>query len=260
MSKPKTDAASSEVTGGDIQTSNKPELLKLEKAIKAEAGTAESPKTSSKESQKTDAPHGQAFQELAEKKGFKSVDDLAKAYQNAESSSSKMSQELSEIRKEIKQINAPQPDNPYDKLPPEQKQALDLLRTVVNEEINKNLKPIQEDFEVKKAGQQLQKVRDAFPGVSDSDLDRAITRKEQISGLSLEDAVKIETYETARADGTNQRKRAAKTSDKKRAFVESAKTSKSSGEIDYSKLSLEEMEEILPIHGQFIDSKGVLRK
>jgi|GEM_PF-2352010 len=259
MSDPKTDAASSNVPGADEQTSNTPELLKLEQAIEAEAGTAESPETSSKENQETDAPYGKAFQDLAEKKGFKDVDDLVKAYQNAESSSTRISQEIKDLRTEIKQSNAPQADDPYSDLPPEQKQALELLRSVVQDEIGKSISPLKEDFEVKQASLKLQEVRDAFPGVSDYQLDEAITQTEKVPGLTLEQAVKIITYDDARSDGTTQRKRAAKTQQKKRAYVESGKTSKTGGDLDYSKLSLEELEKILPASGQFIDSGGVLR-
>jgi hypothetical protein len=261
MSKPKTDAASSEVKGGSAELSNNPELLKLEQAVKAEAGTAKSPETSSEEKEVLEAPeHGQAFQELSEKKGFKSVDELVRAYQTTEGYSTQLSQEMKELREEIKQSNAPQSEDPYGDLPQEQKQALDLLRNVVNEEIQKSISPIKEDFEVKKASEQLNAIRDSFKGVSDADLDAAISRKESIPGLSLEEAVKIVTYEAARSDGTTQRKRAAKTKQKNRAYVESGKTSKTGGDIDYSKLSLEELESILPKAGQFIDHKGILQK
>jgi len=248
MSEPKTDAASNEAN-----------LVKLEQAVKAEAGKTEAPETSSDDGKETDAPHGQAFQSLAEKKGFKDVDDLVKAYQNVEGSNTKVSQELKEIRDEIRKSNTPQTKDPYKDLPKEQKEALMLLRTVVQEEIGRSIKPLKEDYEVKRASKQLQDVRDTFPGVSDTDLDEAISRKEKAPGLSLEDAVKIVTYESAKSDGTSQKRRAAKTQQKKRAYVESAKTSKTGGEIDYTKLSLEELENILPAHGQFIDHKGVLR-
>lgn len=260
MSKPKTDAASkSEVVAGDEATSNNPELLKLEKAIKAEAGEEKASETSSDDSQETGAPHGQAFQQLAEKKGFDSVDDLVRAYENVESSSTRLSQELKGIRDEIRSVKeTPQKEDPYADLPKEQQQALNLLRTVVNEEIDKNLSPIREDFEVRRASRQLEEIRDRFPNASDADLDAAITYKEQ-NNVSLEDAVKITTYEAARSDGTTKRKRAAKSQQKKRAYVESAKTHKKRGDIDYSKLSLEELENILPSAGQFVDSSGKMR-
>lgn len=260
MSEPTTDAASSGIRGADDALSNNPELLKLEQAAKAEAGQTEAPETSSEPTSEDAPEYGEAFQALAEKKGFKSVDDLVKAYENAESFSSKVSQDLKEIRKEIRQSNAPQKNDPYANLPPDQRQALELLRTVVQDEVGKSLSPLREDLEIKKASEEISRVKNVIGDINDAQMEEAISIVERNPSLSLEQAAKIVTYDSARSTGQVNQKRAAKTQQKKRAFVESANTSKTSGDIDYSKLSLEELESILPNDGQFVDFKGVLRK
>lgn len=257
MSEPTTDVASNE---GDAVVNN-PELTKLEQAVNAEAGQTENPETSSEESQAENAPeHGEAFASLAEKKGFKNVDDLVQAYQNAESYSSKMSQQLKGIRDEIRQSNAPQKKDPYADLPQQQKEALQMLRSVVQDEIGKSLSPLREDLEVKRAGEEISQVRSSITGITDAQMDEAVSLVEKNPSLSLEQAAKLATYETTKSQEQVQKKRAAQTQQKKRAFVESASTSKTGGDIDYSKLSLEELENIIPSSGQFVDSKGVLRR
>jgi hypothetical protein len=82
---------------------------------------------------------------------------------------------------------------------------------------------------------------------------------EERPGLTLGDAVKLATYDKVREASQIQQNRTAQAQQKTRSFVESSKTSRS-GDIDYSKLSLEELEAILPKSGQFIDSKGVLQQ
>jgi hypothetical protein len=122
----------------------------------SEAGTAVNPSISD-DNQGENAPEiGQAFAELAQKKGFKSVDDLVNAYVNMESQGTRTQQELKEIRKEISSLRAPsQPEDPYKDLPPEQKQALGLLEGVVSRIIEQKIRPLQEDVETRNAGKQI---------------------------------------------------------------------------------------------------------
>ena len=249
----KTDAAS-----GD-PVIDSPELGKLEQAV--EAVSEDTPDTSNEEPAKEDAPEmGQAFQDLAEKKGFKSVDDLVQAYQNAEGQNTKLAQEMKGLAKEVKQINAPQADDPYKDLPEDQKQALDLLRGVVGEVVDTKLQPLRTDLDNRSAQSEIDAVKGEYSNASESQIDQAITVVENHPSLTLDDAMKIVTYGEARIASTAQQSKAAKDKQKTRAFVESNKTAKTGGDIDYSKLSLEELEKILPKSGQFIDHKGVLRR
>jgi type VI protein secretion system component VasK len=258
MAEPITEAASSSDPVADS-----PVLKKLEQAV-AEAGESEATQTSSEESQQGSAPElGQAFQELAEKKGFKSVEDLARAYQNLEGFNTKLSQEVRAIRDEVKKVTAPKQEDPMANLPPEQQQALKLLRTVIQDEISRTIQPLREDVEVRRAGSEIERVRQTFKEsgipVSDVTMEQAVEVVQRHPSLSLEEAVKLVTYEEAKRVGEVQKNKAEVTQQKKRAFVESAQTSKT-GEVDYSKLSLEELESILPSAGDFVDSRGVLRR
>jgi len=241
-----------------LEASTEAVKAEVEQAVKAEL--AETEGTSPSDTQEADAPFGEAFQQLAEKKGFKSVDDLVSAYTHAEKFNTQLSQEIKGLTNEIRsnKVATPQSD-PNDNLPPEQKKALDVLRSVVEDVVAKSLNPIKEDLETRKAREDINTVKGQF-GVNDDDVDAALSIMRQRPGLSLEDAIKIATYDHVSKGAKLQQGRTEKTQSKQRAFSESARTSKTTGEIDYSKLSLEELEAILPSAGQFVDSKGVLRK
>jgi len=251
MPEPTTSAASDKVA-------DSPELKQLEQAV-AEAGQTDKTETSSDEQTTETSPMGEAFAELAQKKGFKSVDDLVDAYKNAESYSTRMSQELKSIKDEIKSLKTPQPEDPYQNLPADQKQALSLLEQVIDKAVSKRLQPLQEDLEVRRAGNQIEAVKGQYPEVSDSDINQALDIMESNPKMPLEYAIKIATFDKVRSSSQQTQKKTEKIQQKERAFVESAKTSKT-GEVDYSKLTLDELESILPSSGQFVDSKGVLRK
>ena len=253
----KTDATAS---GDPVQDS--PELRQLEQAVNAEAVSNDSPDTeSSDESASDDAPeYGQAFKDLASKKGFKSVDDLVRAYQNAESQNTKLAQEVRGLANEVKQINAPRPDDPFKDLPQDQKQALELLGQVIDQRLESRLKPLQTDLETKNAQAEINRVKEQFPLVDDARIDQAISVVEQHPSLTLDDAVKIVTYGDAVTASQTQQAKATKDKQKTRAFVESSKTAKTGTDINYSELSLEELESLLPAAGQYVDHKGVLRK
>lgn len=233
------------------------ELQKMEQAVEAETGETNS--VDSSDTQDQEAPdQGKAIQELAEKKGFKSADDFAKFLTNLEKQNTRLAQEMSGLKGEIRKVATPQP-KADDNLPPEQKQALDMLRGLIREEISGSLEPLRSDFETRRAQESINKVKQTY-GVSDLDVQEALAIMEQNPKLALEDAVKIATYEQRTEQASIQQGRTAKAQQKSRAFVESAKSSKSTGDTDYSKLSLEELEKIIPAHGEFIDHKGVLRK
>lgn len=244
------------------EASSNPELEKLEKAVN-EAVSEDSPESDSQDqaSEEKAPEYGEAFQQLAEKKGFKSVDDLVKAYENAESMGTRTAQQLNELMKEVKSLKTPQSqDDPYKDLPKQQREALDLLGKVIDERLEKRLQPLQQDIEVRTAQQEIQKVRESYPTLSDGQLEQAVGVVEKHPSLSLDEAVRIVTYEDAQAVKQANASKAEKTKQKSRAFVESARGSKTGGDIDYSKLSLEELENILPKAGQYVDSKGSLRK
>lgn len=86
----------------------------------------------------TDAPQGTTFEQLAAKKGFKSADDLARSYEQLESSHTKKSMDLAELMeaKNPKQepvIQEAQRNLQDQGYTPEQ--ALDIVRKLVQDEI-----------------------------------------------------------------------------------------------------------------------------
>jgi hypothetical protein len=233
------------------------ELQQMEQAI-AEAGQTEATETTSEAEVTEEAPS--AFDQLAAKKGFKSVDDLVKAYENVEGYSTKLNQDLKAIKEEIRSIKTPPVnDDPYQDLPDDQRKALSLLEQVIDKAVSKRLQPLQEDLEVRRAGSQIEAVKGQYPELNDGDINQALDIMESNPRLTLDQAVKIATFDKVRTSTQNNQKKAEQTQAKQRAFVESAKSSKT-GEVDYSKLTLDELENILPIAGQFVDSKGVMRK
>lgn len=235
-----------------------PTIADLEQAINAAAGQEQTTEAASEDTGDSAAPaEGQALQELLEKKGFKSADDLAAAYMEAEGYNTRLAQQIKDLSSKIERaIPQPKVEDPFSDLPDEQRQALDLLGRIIDQKIS----PLREDLEVRKAGQEIQSVKDAFPGISNEQIEDAMSVVQRSPGLALEDAIKIVTYEAARETSQTQKSRATKTQAKKRAFVETAKTSRSGGDIDYSNLSLEELESILPHTGQYVDSKGKLKR
>jgi len=233
-------------------------LEEMEQAINSEAGTEITTEETSEEKQGTEAPElGQAFAELAEKKGFKSAEDLAIAYREMESYSTRINQQMKDLSSKVERaLPKQQTEDPFSNLPAEQREALDLLGRIIDQKIS----PLREDLEVRKAGQEIQSVKERFPGIDNTQIEDALSIVERSPGLELEEALKIVTYEAAKATSQQQQRKATTTQQKKRAFVETAKTSRAGGEIDYSSLSLEELESILPKDGQFVDHKGKLRR
>jgi len=254
------EAKTQKASSGDKVADN-PELAKLEQAVSKEAVSEDPPQSDPQKQPTDDAPLGQAFQELAEKKGFKSVDDLVQAYEHSESQSTRTNQQLSDLSKEVKSLKTPQgEDDSMKDLPPEQRQALDLLGKVIDERLDTKIRPLIQQKEVQEAQQEIGRVREAYPSVNDAQLEQAVGVVEKHPTLSLDEAIRIVTYGEKQVAVKAKAGKTEKTQQKSRAFVESARGSKTGTDIDYSKLSLKELENILPKHGQYIDSEGTLRR
>jgi len=239
--------------------SNEAELAKMEQAVKAEAGSEAKP-DASKESAKEEAPEsqfGQAFDDLADKKGFKDVDTLVRSYQELETYKTRLEQDKSKLIDSVKQT-VPSKSN-AESLPDEQQKALDMLRGVVQDVVGKELAPVKETFDQQRVKDEIASVQTRYPDFKGYALENALRFAMDNPKVSLEDAYKVTSFDSASSVGQAKEEKAAKAKVKTRAFTESAKTAKSDG-VDYSKLSLEEMEQILPKAGQFIDHRGKLRR
>lgn len=234
-------------------------LAKLEEAVQAKAESEAAP-DASKDVSDESAPepqYGEAFQELAEKKGFKSVDDLVRSYQNLESHTTRIEQDRKKLIESVKQV-APTKEQ-SEELPPEQRQALDMLKGVVKEVVDESLGPVKETFDQQRVKEEISEIQTRYPDFKGYALETALRYAMDNPGVSLEDAYKLTSFDSVATVGRTQEAQAAKAKEKSRAFTESAKTAKGEG-VDYSKLSLEEMEQILPKAGQYIDHRGKLRR
>lgn len=102
-----------------------------------------------------EAPKGTTFQELAAKKGWNSPDDLAKAYRELESHSTKVSQKASDLEKEFfsKQESSPSQTLPDDA-------ALQELDKFVNQRVSKEIQAIRAEFQDREARRELREVMD----------------------------------------------------------------------------------------------------
>lgn len=212
------------------------EIAQIEKAVGAETESAE----------QTEVQEPSAFDKLAGKKGFKSVDDLVGAYESLESKMNPTMKELKELKgmvKDIQESNKPVKEDPYANLPKEQQEALDLLGSLLDQKLKTKLSPLLKKLEVEEASKQIQTIRKQFPGVDDGEIEQAISIMEKYPKMALEDAVKLSSYDRATSVARKKTETAQKT---KRAFTESA-TSAKTGDTDYSKLTISELEEMLNI-------------
>lgn len=102
-----------------------------------------------------EAPTGTTFQELAAKKGWNSPDDLAKAYRELESHSTKISQKASDLEKEFfsKQESSPSQQ-------PTEDAALQELDKFVNERVKKEVQAIRSEWQDREARRELREVMD----------------------------------------------------------------------------------------------------
>lgn len=207
----------------------------LEQALSAEAESSES------ESQEQSA-----FEKLAQKKGFSSADDLAQAYENLEKNLAPTKNELKELRQMVKSIQestAKPEEDPFSDLPDEQKEAISLLETLLERKLGDKLSPIIKKFEIDEASENINAVRKQYPGISDAEIDQAISLMEKYPNMPLDDAVKITSYDQV----ASRAKKNQKQSSKKRTFTESATSASGSDSTDYSKLTLSELEDLLEV-------------
>lgn len=212
------------------------EIAEIEKAVGVAADSAEP----------TGDQEPSAFDKLAGKKGFKSVDDLVDAYSNLESKMNPTMKELKELKSMVKDIqaaNKPEEKDPLNDLPQEQREAMDLLEKLLDKQLKAKLSPLLNKLEVEEASNKIKAVKKQFPDVEEAELEQAISMMEKYPNMSLEDAVKLSSYDRAT---TAVRKRTESTQQAKRAFTESASSART-GDTDYSKLTMSELEEMLEI-------------
>lgn len=214
------------------------EIAEIEKATSSKTEEAE-PTTEQKQS---------AFEALAAKKNFGSVDDLVVAYENLEKMVAPQSSELKELRKmveEIKKSTTPAVKDEFDDLPQDQRDALSLIEKLLDRKLESKLSPLLERVEVEKASKKIDEVRKSFPGVNDGEIQQAISIMEKYPSMSLEDAVKIASYERTSKGAAASADRVAKEQKNKRTFTESASSARAGDDVDYSKMSLEDIAEMI---------------
>lgn len=225
----------SESTTGVQAPSPEQEIAEIEKAVSTKAD----------ETEQTEEVN--AFEALAEKKGFKSVDDLVSAYENLESKMNPTMKELKELKEMVKGIqesNKPAMKDPFDDLPEEQREAMDLLGKLLDRQLNSKLSPILKKFEVDEASAQIQGIRKQYPGINDGEIEAAIAMMEKYPKMELSDAIKITSYDRAVSSA---KKTTEKTQQKKSTFTESASTARTGDTVDYSKMTLKELESMLEV-------------
>lgn len=240
-----------------VAASSEQTLEQLEQAVNAASEQTEGTQSSTEvEASAENAPdYGQAFKDLAEKKGFKSVDDLVRSYKAAESRSTKAEQARAALEQKLEQANAMKDAG---ELNTEQEQALRVLESTIDKVLSKKLAPIQEIVGVQKVDRMIADLQSLHPDFTGAVVDETLDIMMSNKSLSMEDAYKLASWEQVKNAGQSTAKREKKVQDKTRAFTESANQSKTD-DIDYSKLSLEELENILPSAGDYIDHKGMRR-
>ena len=158
--------------------------------------------------------------------------------------------EIKELRTMVESIQnstKPEEKDPYADLPQEQREAIDLLDSLLDRQLNKKLSPLLKRVEVEEAGKKLDAVKKQFPGVNDAELNNALDLMEKNSTLALEDAVKIASWNRVKREGSANSKRTEKDQKNKRAFSESAANARTGDDTDYSKMTAKELEEILNV-------------
>lgn len=234
MPKPTTDDnASSELTP-------QKEIAQIEQAQESEAGKAEQP-------EKTQEPT--AFEKLAEVKGFDSVEDLVESYKNLEAKLAPQTRELKELRsmvEEIKESTTPKPEDPYADLPQEQREAVSLLEKIVARQLDQRLSPIVEQAEVDRAKSKIQAIKETYPEITNDEIDQALEVMKQYTRMSLDEAVKIVSFDRTYGKLQKVNQKTASNQQNKKAFAESASEARKEDNLDYSKMTLEELEEIIP--------------
>jgi len=113
----------------------------------------------------SDKKEGTTFEELAAKKGFKSIDDLAKAYANLESQNKKVEMTNAELQKlffEAQQRSQNQDTQPFSQTLPENldvdKQALEELDRFVSEKVKEREEKLRQEFKTELEKKELKEV------------------------------------------------------------------------------------------------------
>lgn len=203
---------------------------------------------------------GARYEELVKKKGFKSPEDLASAYENLEKRASRVE---NMAREALQKVNS-SANQPQEELGDEQAQALDLLRKTVREEVQSavrdELTPIRAEQDRKYVDQEIADVQAKLPWFKGQVVTDAVQKVARGEAKNLEEAAKILTYDIATQATREATAKEEKTLEKKSAYAESAGGSSSPKEVDYSSMTLEELEDVLPKAGTFVDHKGHLRR
>lgn len=220
---------------------------------------AEQPKTEAKAEEKAE-DLGTKYEELVKKKGFKNQEDLANAYENLEKRASRVE---NMAREALQKVNE-KAKEPLKEVDEEQEQALGILRNtvqeVVQEVVRNELTPIRVEQDRKYVDQRIAEVQAKFPWFKGQVVQDAVAMVARGEARSLEDAAKVLTFDIAIQNASHEAAKEEKVMEKKSAYAESAGEAATSKEVDYSSMTLEELEEVLPKAGTFVDHKGHLRR
>lgn len=234
MPNPTTDGNAS------VEVTPEVEIAQIEQAQSSEAGKAEQPDKTQEQS---------AFEKLAADKGFSSVDDLVDSYKNLESKLAPQSRELKELKSMVQKIQestAPKEEDPFSDLPQEQKDAISLLEKIVARQLDQRLSPLVQQAEVEQAKSKIQAVKQTYPDIGDAEIESALDVMEKYPRMELSEAVKLVSFDKTYQKATNLSKKAASTQQNRKAFAESASEARQGDDLDYSKMTLEELEKIIP--------------
>jgi len=216
------------------------EVAEIEKAQSSEAGEAQ---------QTQDTQELTAFEQLAADKGFSSVDDLVNSYKNLEAKLTPQSTELKELKSMVQKIQestAPKEEDPFENLPEEQKQAISLLENIVAKQLDKRLSPLVQKAEVDDAKSKIQAVKESYPDITDTEIEQSLEVMQLYPKMELSEAVKLVTFDKTYGRAKIASTRTASTQQNKKAFAESASNARQGDDTDYSKMTFEELEQIIP--------------
>ena len=142
----------------------------------------------------------------------------------------------------------------------DQDKALQVLESTIEKVLSKRLRPIEDSIGIQKVDRMISDFQSVEPDFKGAIVDEVLDYMVDHKGVSLEDAYKIKAFDTVRTSAKKSDVLKARETEVSKAFVESASAAKSGKEIDYSKLTLEELEEVIPAASQYIDSKGKMRR
>jgi tRNA C32,U32 (ribose-2'-O)-methylase TrmJ len=171
------------------------------------------------------------------------------SYRNLESKLAPQSRELKELKKMVQKIQestTPKEEDPFSDLPQEQKEAISLLEKIVARQLDKRLSPLVQQAEVEQAKSKIQAVKQTYPDISDAEIESALDVMEKYPRMELSEAVKLVSFDKTYQKATSLSKKAASTQQNRKAFAESASEARQGDELDYSKMTLEELEKIIP--------------